>query len=77
MNGRVIVEAVIAALAFLSATYAAITLYRSKKIPIIFYYTLTIILITGLELMGIIYKFDWSKAPIEVCYFQALAVSNQ
>ena len=77
MNGRIIVEAVITGLAFLSAAYAAIMLYRSKKIPVIFYYTLSIVFANGVELLGLIYKFDWRKAPIEFCYFQALAVSNQ
>ncbi|CAG8670301.1 4717_t:CDS:2, partial [Paraglomus occultum] len=26
------------------------------------------------ELLGIIYEFDWHKAPIPACHFQALAV---
>ncbi|CAG8519444.1 7672_t:CDS:2 [Paraglomus occultum] len=51
----------------------AIVFYRAKRNPMMFYFTLGIIFLNALALLGFLYDFDWHKAPLALCYFQAIA----
>ncbi|CAG8511858.1 861_t:CDS:2 [Paraglomus brasilianum] len=50
----------------------AIVFYRAKRNPMMFYFTLGVILLNALALLGLPYDFNWHKAPLALCYFQAI-----
>jgi len=65
---------VVSVISLVCAAYMTALFYRSKKNPMMFYISLSVMFSNVLGMLGFRYGFDWNKAPIELCYFQALAV---
>ena len=58
------------------AMYMAIIFYKAKANPMMFYFSLSAIALNVLTLLGLAYNFDWHKASLSMCYFQAIGVSH-
>ncbi|CAG8495610.1 10003_t:CDS:2 [Paraglomus occultum] len=58
---------------FIGATILAIGFSRARNNPTMVIVSVTIMFCSCVDFMGVIYGFDWTKAPEGVCYFQAMA----
>ena len=66
---------VVSVISLVCAAYMTALFYRSKKNPMMFYYSVDSMFLNLVGLLGVVYNYNWNTAPIEACYFQALAVS--
>ena len=62
-------------MSLICATIMAIAFSRARNNPMMVIFSLTVMFCSSVDLMGLIYGFDWTTAPEGVCYFQAIAVS--